>query len=252
VFRFRAAHVIGVAASDATPQRLGWMMLVLAASGAAVVIGLLVVCVVRAPATPLVAATAALVGWELFGVLAGGSYWLHYLIGLIPGLVLTVALLETTSGRLRAATRIVTAYAVLAALVSFAAWHLAAPPTAHTHRIGTWLAARVEPGDTGVVLYGDPDILFTAGLSSPYEHLWSLPVRVRDPELVELTAVLNGPDAPTWVLAWNDLNAWGISPEKARAVITSRYRLYAVVCDVDVYRLGQPATPLPPPEIVCP
>lgn len=251
VFRLRAAQVIGVAASDATPQRLGWMLLVLAASGAAVVIGLLVVRVFRGPATPLVWATLALVGWELFGVLVGGSYWLHYLIGLIPGLVLTVALLETTSGRLRAATRTVTAYAVLAAVVSFAAWHLAAPPTAHTHRIGTWLAGRTEPGDTGVVLYGDPDILLTAGLTSPYEHLWSLPVRVRDPQLVELTAVLNGPDAPTWVLAWNDLNAWGISPDTARAVITSRYQLYAVVCDVDVYRLGRPPT-AQPPEVVCP
>jgi len=250
VFRLRAAHVIGVAASEATPQRLGWVLLVLAVSGAAAVIGLLVVRAVRRPVTPLVAATLALLGWELFGVLAGGSYWLHYLIGLIPGLVLAVALLDTAPGRLRAATRTVTSYAVLAAVVSFGAWHLAAPPAAVPHRIGTWLADRVEPGDTGVVLYGDPDILWTAGLTSPYEHLWSLPVRVRDPDLVELTAVLRGPQPPTWVLAWNDLNSWGISPGAARAVITARYSLYAVVCGVDVYRLG--LSTREPPVVDCP
>jgi hypothetical protein len=89
------------------------------------------------------------------------------------------------------------------------------------------------------VLYGNPHLLWNAGLTSPYEELWSLPVRVRDPDLVELTAILRGPDAPTWVIAWDDMEAWGIASATAREVVRQRYRLYAAMDNVDIYRLGQ-------------
>jgi hypothetical protein len=63
-------------------------------------------------------------------------------------------------------------------------------------------------------------------------------VRVRDPQLTELTAILRGADAPTWVIAWNDMQALGIESATAHAQVLERYRLYAVMDGVDIYRLS--------------
>ena len=40
---------------------------------------------------PLAWIAVGVVAWETVGVVAGGSYWLHYLIGTVPGSVLLVA-----------------------------------------------------------------------------------------------------------------------------------------------------------------
>jgi hypothetical protein len=205
------------------------VLLALLASGAVFVVILLLVAAVRRWREPLVLATIALLAWELFGVVAGGSYWLHYLIGLIPGLVLAVALLEARS---------LTSYAVTAAVVSTIAWQLDAPAESTSDRVSRWLAGQVRDNDTGVVLYGNPNMLWNAGLASPYEELWSLPVRVRDPDLGELSAILRGPGAPTWVIAWDGMEGWGIESARARDVVLRRYRLYAEMDGVDIYRLG--------------
>jgi hypothetical protein len=238
VFRLRADGLIGTSADTATSERFGHVLLALLASGAVFVVLAFAWLAVRRLRDPLVLATIALLGWELFGVVAGGSYWLHYLIGLIPGLVLAVGVLEVEPGRFRAAARSLTSYAVIAAVVSTIAWQLDAPADSTSDRVSRWLAGQVRDGDTGVVLYGNPDLLWNAGLTSPYEELWSLPVRVRDPDLVELTAILRGPDAPTWVIAWDDMEAWGIDPATAREVVRQRYRLYAEMDGADIYRLG--------------
>ncbi len=57
-------------------------------------------------------------------------------------------------------------------------------------------------------LGGRADVQLASGLGSPYEHLWSLPARTRDPRSERLAAVLDGPRAPTWFLAWAGLDAW--------------------------------------------
>jgi hypothetical protein len=242
VFRLRADGLIGSSADDATSDRFGNVLLALLASGAAFVIVAFAVLAVRRLAVlrlgdPLVLATLALLAWELFGVVAGGSYWLHYLVGLIPGLVLAVALLELEPGRFRRAARGLTSYAVIAAVVSTIAWQVDAPADSSSDRVSRWLAGQVRDGDTGVVLFGNPHMLWNAGLTSPYEELWSLPVRVRDPQLTELTAILRGPDAPTWVIAWDDMQAWGIESAAAHQLVLQRYRLYSEIDGVDIYRL---------------
>ena len=251
VFRARAAHVISTYTTDVTPQRLRGLLLVLALSGGLLVIGAFAVHVVQRPLNPLVIATSALLGWELFAVVAGGSYWLHYLIGLIPGLVLTVSLIDSAPGRLRTGIRAVTAYALVATVVTSLVLQVRGTPRELPVRVSAWLADRVQPGDTGVILYGNPNMLWIAGLTSPYEQLWSLPVRVRDPDLAELTGVLRGPNAPTWVLAWNDPNTWVLSSVTADEAVAARYHLYAVVCGVEVFRLGHPHDPVTPAEL-CP
>jgi len=252
VFRARAAHLIGTSASEATPERLGNVLMVLVLSGGVLVIAVLLVHALRRPLDPLVVATCALLGWELFAVLAGGSYWLHYLIGLIPGLVLTVSLADAAPGRLRTAARAVTSYALVATTVTSVVLLVREPPPPLPDRVSVWVAGQVRPGDTGVVLYGQPNMLWNAGLTSPYPELWSLQVRVRDPELVELTRILRGPDAPTWVMAWDNMNAWGIDSTEAHRVVNARYHLYADVCGVELFRLGDPARPPEHPPVSCP
>ena len=43
---------------------------------------------------------------------------------------------------------------------------------------------------------GAPRSCSPAACQSPYEHLWSLPMRTLDPDLTELQALLSGPNAP--------------------------------------------------------
>ena len=54
------------------------------------------------------------------------------------------------------------------------------------HPAIAWLDEHAKPGDTAVVAFGAANILQATGLRSPYPDLWSLPVRVHDPELRDL------------------------------------------------------------------
>ena len=123
----------------------------------------------------------ALLAWEMFVVLVGGGYWLHYLMGLIPGLVVLAAASAQASPR---RTRwLVAAYAYTAcSTVAVLCWVLVNPIERPEEPAIAYLAAHARPGDTAVVAFGTPNILQGAGLQSPYPQLWSLPARVRDPQ----------------------------------------------------------------------
>ena len=237
VFRLDASRVIADSATGATDIRLEDLLLAMCLSGSVALILVFLAHAVRRGREPLVMATAALLAWELFGVLAGGSYWLHYLVGLFPGLVLAAAILASRTGRLGLAARTVIAYAAVVALVTALIALLLSPPTHEGLPAATWLEQHAQPGDTATLLYGAPHILQAAGLDSPYAQLWSLPVRVRDPKLAQLTAVLHGPDAPDWLLASNDLETWGVSSAPAFAEVTARYEFITTVDGYTVYHL---------------
>jgi hypothetical protein len=213
------------------------LLLMMCVSGSAVLIGSFAAHALRRPREPVVMATLALLGWELVGVLGGGSYWLHYLLGLIPGLLLAVT--ELTSGpvRLTVTARAGVVYAALVALVTAPGALIGSPPTAGDAAAAVWLEHHARPGDTATVLYGSPNVLLAAGLTSPYPQLWSLPVRVRDPHLAELQTVLDGQDPPTWLLASNDLATWGVSSDHAHAVVTERYEPVETVDGYTVHHL---------------
>ena len=177
--------MIAESATGTTPRRLAGMLGALVASAAPfVAVGLLVR--LRGPATygvrDLRWPAVALLGWELAVVLLGGSYWLHYLMGLVPGLVLLAA--AAAQRKLEAGPTLVLPYA--AALVSTVAavgYVVAVPIDRPEAPVIDYLQAEASPGDTAVVAFGGANILRETGMTSPYEHLWSLPVRVRDPEL---------------------------------------------------------------------
>jgi hypothetical protein len=218
-FRMQAASVIRSSATSATTDRLHTALLALIASGAPLIVVLLVTHRrQRPPATALDLRwpTAAVLAWEVLAVLGGGSYWLHYLICLVPGLVLSVAVVASCGASSRWTswlTRAGLGYAVVSCLVALTAVLLHPPPQ---DPVVTWLRAHSRPGETAVVAFGHPDYLRDAALTSPYSQLWSLPVRVRDPDLAELTTLLAGSDRPRWLVTGSSgrLSGWGLGDRR--------------------------------------
>ncbi len=236
-FHGEAARVIADGSADA-PIRRAWILLAIALAT-----GLLAV--LAGPFArlrelwrddpPVVAATLAVVAVDLLGLLVGGSFWHDYLIALVPGAALSVALLAGRDGRWGRTMRGVVVFATVSACAAMAfwlAWNLTGQQEFDEVRTGEALAMSAEPGDTLVVFGGRADLQRTTGLSSPYPYLWSLPMRTRDPGYADLRDLLAGPDAPTWLVTWVRLDAWsdeGVA--ELAAVIDERYVEAGTTCN---------------------
>jgi hypothetical protein len=238
-FRLEAATVIARSAPHTTSARATGVLAASVGSGALalVVVGLVPTRSPR-PATGrgAILLAGAVLAWELVGVVGGGSYWLHYLVGTVPGLVLAAVAAAGGSRVRRRALRGVLLWAAAVAAVEVAVTAVTGVGTnADDVAVSSYLVRHEQPGDTGVVAFGDPVLLQAAHLPSPYAELWSLPVRVRDPDLVQLAAVLRGPDRPTWlVVDGTSLATWGVDPARARPLV---HRDYELVHVVDHWRL---------------
>ncbi len=248
VFRSQATHVIATSAGPATAARFDRIPPALLASGAVFVLLVFAARLLAVRADRVAWACAALLGWEVFGVVAGGSYWLHYLLGLVPGLCLALALVFAPGARhagtvaLRSRPelvprvgRAVAFFAAASAGVALVLQGGSPGSTSTSLAAGEWLEHHHDAGDTAVVAYGQPNLLAEAGVSSPYSELWSLPVRVRDPRLSDLVSVLRGPAAPDWVLVHEQWQTWGVHATGAQRVVDRRYRKVADVCGWIVY-----------------
>ena len=181
----------------------------------------------------------AVLVWESIGVVAGGSYWLHYLVGTVPGLVLAAATAAERGRGRRIALGAVLGYAGAVAAAGIITMTIATVGTpAADLAVEGYLAAHSRPGDTGVIAFGDPALLEAAHLTSPYPELWSLPVRVRDPHLTDLTSVLTGPDRPTWVVVNGDsLGTWGVDASLAQPVLEREYQPVHTAGDWHIYHV---------------
>ncbi|MCB0878063.1 MAG: hypothetical protein KDC46_03685 [Thermoleophilia bacterium] len=195
----------------------------------------------------------------LMGVLGGGSWWTHYLLQLVPAIAVGTGIVVAAGpGPARSRiSRIATRSGVGAAAATVAACVVAGSMTAagEVQRrpvvVGDWLAQASRTGDTTIVFWGHANVLQRSGMTTPYPMTWSLPIRVRDPQLSSLRSVLGGPHAPTWVVRWNSLDSWHIDHDhRLRDLIDERYRQVATICGVPVLRLRSidradqlPATP---------
>jgi len=232
VFRGEASAVIAESATTTTATRLGGLVLALVGSGAPLVAAALTWAARRRLVRPidgnrrvdLLVPAYALLGWEAFVVLLGGSYWVHYLMGLVPGLVVLTVAAAQRGPRVRT---FAAAYAFAAvSTVAAIGWVMVNPIERPEAPAIAYLEDHARPGDTGVVAFGAANILEAAELESPYPYLWSLPVRVRDSELRELAEVLAGPEAPTWlVVSGSTLGSWGIDGAAAETYVGERYTL---------------------------
>ena len=177
-------------------------------------------------------AVGALVGFEALAVLGGGNFWPHYLVGTVPGLVLAAALWGH-----RVPVAAVASYVVLASVLSVPAQMAAAQdyrPDRHV-AVGHLVRDSAEPGDTLTTLYGHAELQWASGLPSPYPHLWSLPVRVLDPDLVDLAGLLDSPRGPTWIVEVTSPHEWGLDPRhRIDPVLERRYRTVSEACGLRV------------------
>ncbi|WP_229053442.1 glycosyltransferase family 39 protein [Aeromicrobium sp. Leaf350] len=229
VFRVDAGRVIGDAASEATTERFLVLVGTWAVSGLAMVSIAVLVLAVRRRREPVIVATAATILAVSAVAVLGGSYWAHYLQQLVPAVALGAGLVAAAVAPwLRRAGAVL----VVAGLVVTMTYSVAAGSQANTDAQDLGQAVRdvSEPGDTMVVAYGQPNVLLAAEMQSPYENLWSLPIRVRDPQLTELVDVLRGPDAPTWVVEWSDFDTWAVDAEELKIAVADRYRPVATPC----------------------
>lgn len=178
----------------------------------------------------------------VYGVLAivgGGSYWSHYLVGLAPMIALAAGLSAASQAPPGRSARRWSRVAVGSAAVLVVAEVLVyatMPSVWRQQRTGQWLADSSATGDTAFIAYGQPAILESADLTTPYPYLWSLPMRTLDPQQERLRDTLAGADAPVWVVAVNPLNSWRIDESgRLRQLLERRYRAVATVCGFPVW-----------------
>lgn len=228
-FRAEAGEVIRASATSATTDRLGVLLATWVVSGLALIAALTVWHGLRRR-EPMVLAALATIAVVSATSLLGGSYWAHYLFQLVPASAVAVGLLvDLVRPRVRWGLAGLVVAATLANLV-FTVVH---PPHdgVEAETVGQWLRQSGEVGDTAVIAYGQPNVLFDAGMSSPYPYLWSLPARTLDPDLVTLSGVLAGSTRPTWFVDWSGIDSWGISdPARLQVELDRRYREVSTVC----------------------
>ena len=239
---FRGDALRTLASSDlsAPLSRAGLLLVAALLSGALPLAGAFMLTGARrrAVASPVEWAVRVTIGFEVFGIAAGGSYWSHYLLQLTPMLALAAALRAPSDAGVRRWSTGV----ILSASVS--AIGLAVPGAA-TRFIdgecggvvtGRWLAGVATPGETATVLFGHAETQLASGMESPYEHLWSLPARTLDPTLDGLYGVLTTDLAPSWVVVWSESD--DLKPDtrgRIRAVLARDYDRVPDVCGHQVW-----------------
>ncbi|WP_110240717.1 hypothetical protein [Nocardioides gilvus] len=270
-FRSDASAVIVAQSNAANASRIGTLLLVFAGTGMALV---LLWCLARlrialrhVPA-PVVAAVVMLVV-DLTVIALSGSFWRPYLFPLVAPLMVLWACVRVAdlpdlrhgdslalraSGTWRPRREVVlVALCVGSSIVSLAVWtsnnwRNGDPP--RQYEVGRAIAEVAEADETLVVYGGRADLQWASGLDSPYEHLWSLPMRTMDPELARLRSLLAGPEAPEWFVTTVGLGAWdGIGQKALSPVLESRYVDLGVECEGVVVRrradAPEVATPTP-------
>jgi hypothetical protein len=251
-FRVRAAQVIAEGSTSAPESRLLRLLGVSVVSGLVVLLAVAAGPVRRGMARrqPVAFATTAMTLFGVVGIAAGGSYWQHYLLQLLPAAVLAAAI-TSADGRPVLATRAVVAMATVSAVLAVALAPVAFPRH-HESRLVDWLAQARHPHDSALVTYGQANIIEAARLRpARYPYLWSLPVRAEDPGLIRLRAALTGPHAPTWLVEWLPVDTWGLDPSGALARVIHREYRSVAVCGVPVHLRRDATRVLPPVPSSC-
>jgi hypothetical protein len=251
-FRTDAFDVITRGNMSAPLSRVRDLLLLFVGSGLGVLIVVFLVSLRPAFAVrpAVTAAVVAMLAVDVAGIVLGGSYWTPYLIALLPATVLCVALVLASGSleRLLKASVVFAAVASALLLTYFGFTHVTGrSESPHATYTGRAVAEVAQPDDTIVVLYGVPEIVRASGLDSPYPYLWSLPVRTLDPELTLLRAIVQGDDAPEWIVQRSGLNAWGLDERRQlRELLRSQYVVSGRVCGSRVWRLEAAQRPALP------
>ncbi len=247
-FRLQASRVIAAGGRAHAWARLVRLIGVASASGLSILMLLVGIDALRRRRLGALGwGLLALLVFAVASALLGGNFWHHYLIGLIVPVSITTGVLVADR---RGLARLLVVYVAVAAILAWAGT-LAGPKGSEGETVGTAIAASAGSRDTIVNLYGHPDIVQTAGLASPYEHLWSLPAKTLDPKLTQLDTVLSGPRAPTWLVTGPTVRSWGLQTSATADLIVRRYRDVATICGHSIYLHDGVDRPVPRPRTTC-
>lgn len=252
-FRFRASALIGSNISDERADRLVLVVEAFFVSGCGVVLAVLAPVVANAarhdlePARYLAWPTIAMGVWEIAAAGISGSYWLHYLTGLIPSVLLLV-ILAAQLNRWRTFVIVGTGLA-LGVNAGFWAHQITDPPqSAEDARVSNYLLEHSAPGDRAIVGFGHPNVLAGTGLRNPYPYIWSLPMRVNDPDLRVARRVLAGPDTPRWFVVHDDTPLWWDDEARpARDYVNRHYAKRTELGDWHIFERTRRPRPDPAP-----
>lgn len=180
------------------------------------------------------------------GVLGGGSYFVHYLIQLVP-VSCVLASVAIARAPLPIGVSVVGVVAALALInanegVDYLDRHT---PWRRELAVGRYIRDHARAGDTQYVMYARPNVVYYARLRHPYPYLWSLMVRVRPGARTQLLRLLGSSRRPTWLVPWHHPSSWELDPDHSVARAIQRgYRRAAVVCNIPIYvRNDRPRPP---------
>jgi hypothetical protein len=234
-FRVEAGRVLAQTGVDGKVARLSHLGEAALASLAPVVLVTVLVLVLtpsrrhaRHPGVAWVAAgVLAMASYATVSILAGGSYWTHYLIELVVPSALGAGLVSRVA--VRRVRRLVLGAPVAAAAVAWVVG-LGVSVDAPGQAAGEAISGVAHRDDTIVTLLGSPDTVAASRLDSPARYLWSLPTRTLDPDLAGLATLLSGPDAPAWVVVRGSDTTAFLHQHALGSVIDGRYRPDGTIC----------------------
>jgi hypothetical protein len=246
-FRADASGALGDSSVAAPARRAAVLLLILVVTGIAAALAAYGVRLRRHHAdVPLAAAAVSMVGFDVVALVLGGSFWQDYAFELVPGTLLAIAL---GSARVRRILVPLMVASTLVCLVGWGVWNLAGRQELDEHDTGLALDGVAEPGDTLVVFGGRADLQLESGMRSPYPYLWSLPMRALDPDLTRFRALVDGPDAPTWLVEWWPFDTWTAKGSALESDVEQRYVEHGTGCgDRTIWLLRGVDRPTPEPN----
>jgi hypothetical protein len=187
------------------------------------------------------ATRALLVTWlaaGCFAVLAGGSYWAHYLIQLAPSCCVLAGLVLART-RMRWLARATLAVVATLAFGGFAVGAVVQhehPYQNNAHVVGAFVRANADHDDTIYVMYAHANVAWYSGLASPYPYRWSLMLRTIPNADEQLADLLASGRRPTWLVQWQPISAYGqYETAEIDEAIEQGYRRVATPCGHPVF-----------------
>jgi hypothetical protein len=213
--------------------RLGHLALPALASGLAFALAATAAGLWRLRADRVLAATiAAWLAGGIVGVLAGGSYWRHYLIELVPVCSIGTALaLDAIRPRRRQRVLAAATAAAVAVTIGAAVYLPSHPVRRPELAVAGYVRSHAAPGDTQYVMYARANVAFYDGLRTPFPYAWSLMLRAVPGARAQLRSLLDSPARPTWIIGWQHVDRWQVDRDGSiDRTLARNYRRVAVVC----------------------
>jgi 4-amino-4-deoxy-L-arabinose transferase-like glycosyltransferase len=263
-FRMDAARALAEA-SVPLSERLPQLGLGIAVAGY-VVLAPLVVRGLRAAfraswRSGLVLAVWLTAGWV--GILGGGYFWTHYMIGVAPVMVILAiyGLQARCSPRLSVGARrpatskaIIGAFLMVHACATLVGYRAVGASSQHTTMaVAGTLREQARPDDFVLVMYARANVAYYSGMQPAFPYQWSLMYRAIPDAEEDLAAMLESSRRPTWIAQWNPPGAFGMNRDgRITAAIRRGYRTITHVCDVPIMvRRDDPRSRHQIPEPAC-